>query len=86
MLEMFNIVCVIICYGIQKLEAEIQTICIKPYSERFKKIVDVGTLEVITTTGGRYVINNIKQPYIYHKAIIGIIVSATHYSNKHNRS
>ena len=68
-----------------KLE-EIRTIYIKPNSERFKNILDVGALEVITTTGGRYVINNIKHPYAYHKAIIGTIVSATHYSNKHNMS
>jgi len=57
---------------------EIRTIYIKPNSERFKNILDVGGLEVITITGGRYVINNIKQPYVYHKAIIGTIVNATH--------
>ena len=62
--------------------SEIRTIYIKPISERFKKIVDVGTLEVITTSGGRYVIRNIKEPYLYHRAIIGDVVSATHYSNK----
>lgn len=65
---------------------EIRTIYIKPNSERFKKILDVGTLEVITTSGGRYVINHIKKPYIYHRAIIGDVVSATHYSNKKNFS
>lgn len=64
-----------------KLE-EIRTIYIKPLNERFKNIIDVGTLEVITTSGGRYVISHIKKPYVYHKAIIGDIVSATHYSNK----
>ena len=61
---------------------EIRTIYIKPFSEMFKKFIDVGTLEVITTSGGRYVIRNIKEPYLYHKAIIGDVVSATHYSNK----
>lgn len=61
---------------------EIRTIYIKPFSKRFTNFIDVGTLEVITTSGGRYVIRNIKEPYLYHKAIIGDIVSATHYSNK----
>jgi len=61
---------------------DIRTIYIKPISEKFKHILDVGTLEVLTTTGGRYVIRNIKNPYLYHKAIIGDIVSATHYSNQ----
>ncbi len=61
---------------------EIRTIYIKPLNERFKNIIDVGTLEVITTSGGRYVISHIKKPYIYHRAIIGDVVSATHYSNK----
>ncbi|WP_457749039.1 hypothetical protein [Sulfurimonas sp.] len=61
---------------------EIRTIYIKPISKKLHTILDVGTLEVITTSGGRYVIKNIKQPYLYHKAIIGDIVSATHYSNK----
>lgn len=60
----------------------IRTIYIKPISERFKNILDVGTLEVLTTDGGRYVIRNIKEPYLYHRAIIGDVVSATHYSNK----
>jgi hypothetical protein len=60
---------------------DIRTIYIKPMSERFQKFLDVGTLEVITTSGGRYVIKNIKKPYIYHKAIIGDIVSATKYSD-----
>lgn len=59
---------------------DIRTIYIKPMSERFQKFLDVGTLEVITTSGGRYVIKNIKKPYMYHKAIIGDIVSATKYS------
>ncbi|MDD2789264.1 MAG: hypothetical protein PHU40_01215 [Sulfurimonas sp.] len=62
--------------------ADIRTIYIKPVSERFKNIIDVGTLEVLTTSGGRFVISNIKEPYLYHRAIIGDIVSATHYSNK----
>ena len=61
---------------------EIRTIYIKPISERFKNIIDVGTIEVLTTSGGRFVIRNIKEPYLYHRAIIGDIVSATHYSNK----
>ncbi|SMP88065.1 hypothetical protein SAMN06313486_1076 [Epsilonproteobacteria bacterium SCGC AD-308-P11] len=61
---------------------EIRTIYIKPINERLKNILDVGTLEVLTTSGGRYVIKNIKKPYLYHRAIIGDIVSATHYSNK----
>ncbi len=67
-----------------KLE-EIRTIYIKPLNQRFKNILDVGTLEVITTTGGRYVIRNIKNPYLFHRAIIGDIVSATHYSSKGKR-
>jgi len=61
---------------------EIRTIYIKPISERFKDLLDVGTLEVITTSGGRYVINNIKHPYAYHKAIIGDIVDATRYEER----
>lgn len=61
---------------------EIRTIYIKPINERFKNVLDVGTIEVITTSGGRYVIRNIKKPYLYHRAIIGDVVSATHYSNK----
>lgn len=61
--------------------SEIRTIYIKPLSKRFPNLIDVGTLEVITTSGGRYVISNIKQPYLYHRAIIGDIVSATHYTN-----
>jgi len=61
---------------------EIRTIYIKPISERFKHIIDVGTLEVITTSGGRYVIGNIKKPYEYHRAIIGDIVSATSYARR----
>jgi len=60
----------------------IRTIYIKPISERFKTVLDVGTIEVLTISGGRYVIRNIKEPYLYHKAIIGDVVSATHYSNK----
>ena len=61
---------------------EIRTIYIKPISEKFKTILDVGTIEVITTSGGRFVIRNIKEPYLFHRAIIGDVVSATHYSNK----
>ncbi|MFT7861035.1 MAG: hypothetical protein ABXS93_08865, partial [Sulfurimonas sp.] len=63
---------------------EIRTIYIKPITKHFQNIIDVGALEVLTTSGGRYVIKNIKRPYEYHKAIIGDIVSATHYSNKTN--
>jgi hypothetical protein len=61
---------------------DIRTIYIKPINEKFKNLLDVGTIEVLTTSGGRYVIRNIKEPYLYHKAIIGDVVSATHYSNK----
>lgn len=61
---------------------EIRTIYVKPLSQNLKIMLDVGTIEVITTSGGRYVIRNIKKPYLFHKAIIGDIVSATHYSNK----
>ena len=61
---------------------EIRTIYIKPINERFKHIVDVGTLEVLTTSGGRYVISNIKKPYAYHRAIIGDVVSATSYARR----
>ncbi|HIP02765.1 MAG TPA: hypothetical protein EYG75_04560 [Campylobacterales bacterium] len=68
-----------------KLE-EIRTIYIKPFNKILSKVIDVGTLGVITISGGRYVINNIKQPYLYHRAIIGDIVSATHYSNKSKKS
>ena len=65
---------------------EIRTIYIKPINERFKDLLDVGTLEVITTSGGRYVINNIKHPYVYHRAIIGDIVDATRYEDKKKRN
>jgi len=65
---------------------DIRTIYIKPINQLFKNILDVGTIEVITTSGGRYVIRNIKQPYLYHKAIIGDIVDATHYSNKYEKN
>jgi hypothetical protein len=64
---------------------DIRTIYIKPINQKFKNILDIGTLEVITTYGGRYVIRNIKRPYLFHKAIIGDIVSATHYSNKKSK-
>jgi len=65
---------------------EIRTIYIKPLSKQLGKLLDVGTLEVITTSGGRYFISNIKKPYLYHRAIIGDIVSATHYSNKSKKN
>jgi len=61
---------------------EIRTIYIKPINETLKTILDVGTIEVLTNSGGRFVIRNVKEPYLFHKAIIGDIVSATHYSNK----
>ncbi len=65
---------------------EIRTIYIKPINQSLKNLLDVGTLEVVTTSGGRYVIKNIKHPYLFHKAIIGDIVSATHYSNKNAKN
>jgi len=61
---------------------EIRTIYIKPINETLKTILDVGTIEVLTNSGGRFVIRNVKEPYLFHRAIIGDIVSATHYSNK----
>jgi hypothetical protein len=64
---------------------EIRTIYIKPINERLKNIIDVGTLEVITTSGGRYVISHIKHPYIYHRAIIGDIVDATNYAKREKK-
>ena len=64
---------------------EIRTIYIKPYSERFNRVIDVGTLEVLTTSGGRYVISHIKAPLAYHRAIIGDVVAATSYARKRNR-
>jgi hypothetical protein len=64
---------------------EIRTIYIKPYSERLKSYIDVGTLEVLTTSGGRYVISHIKKPLEYHRAIIGDVVAATSYARKKNR-
>lgn len=64
-----------------KLE-EIRTIYIKPVNERFKHVVDVGTLEVITTSGGRYVISHLNKPYVYHRAIIGDVVDATSYARR----
>ncbi len=67
-----------------KLE-EIRTIYIKPINQRLKSFIDVGTLEVLTTSGGRYVINHIKSPYAYHRAIIGDIVSSTHYSKRKDK-
>ena len=65
---------------------DIRTIYIKPINRWLKYILDVGTIEVITTSGGRYVIRNIKNPYLYHKAIIGDVVDATHYSKKNTHS
>lgn len=64
---------------------EIRTIYIKPYNQRLKQHVDVGTLEVLTTSGGRYVISHIKAPFAYHRAIIGDVVAATSYAKKRNR-
>lgn len=61
---------------------EIRTIYIKPFTERFKHIIDVGTLEVVTTSGGRYVIGHIRHPYAYHRAIIGDVVAATNYAKR----
>jgi hypothetical protein len=63
---------------------EIRTIYIKPYNERLKNVLDVGTLEVLTTSGGRYVISHIKKPLAYHRAIIGDVVAATSYAKKHS--
>lgn len=68
-----------------KLE-EIRTIYIKPINERFKNFIDVGTLEVLTTSGGRYVISHIKQPYAYHRAIIGDVVSSTNYAKRSTKN
>lgn len=64
---------------------EIRTIYIKPFSERFNRFIDVGTLEVLTTSGGRYVISHIKSPFDYHRAIIGDVVEATSYAKKRNK-
>jgi len=61
---------------------EIRTIYIKPINESLKKLIDVGTLEVVTSSGGRYVIGHIKQPYVYHRAIIGDVVSSTNYAKQ----
>jgi len=61
---------------------EIRTIYIKPLNESLKNFVDVGTIEVVTTSGGRYLISHIRQPYAYHRAIIGDVVSSTHYSKR----
>lgn len=62
----------------------VRTIYIKPINKYLKFILDVGTIEVVTNSGGRYVIRNIKKPYLFHKAIIGDVVSATNYSNNDN--
>jgi len=67
-----------------KLE-EIRTIYVKPINERFKHMIDVGALEVITTSGGRYVISHIKEPYAYHRAIIGDVVDATNYAKRRKK-
>ena len=64
---------------------EIRTIYIKPYNERLKRFIDVGTLEVLTTSGGRYVISHIKSPLAYHRAIIGDVVAATSYAKKRSK-
>jgi len=64
-----------------KLE-DIRTIYIKPINESLKKFIDVGTLEVVTTSGGRYVISHIKEPYVYHREIIGDVVSSTNYAKR----
>ena len=61
---------------------EIRTIYVKPLNERLKNVLDVGTIEVITNSGGRYVISHIKKPYVYHRAIIGDIVDATNYAKQ----
>lgn len=61
---------------------EIRTIYIKPINERFKEFIDVGTLEVLTVSGGRYVISHVRKPYAYHRAIIGDIVDATNYAKQ----
>jgi len=61
---------------------EIRTIYVKPLNERLKNLPDVGTIEVVTTSGGRYVISHIKHPYVYHKAIIGDVVDATNYAKQ----
>jgi len=52
----------------------IKTIFVKPFSERFKKHIPVGTLEVLSVFGGRYVIRNIKNPYDFHRLIIGEVI------------
>jgi len=61
---------------------EIRTIYIKPFNEKFKNILDVGTLEVITNSGGRYVISHIKKPYKFHREIISDVVDATRYEHQ----
>jgi len=61
---------------------EIRTIYIKPINKTFQKFIDVGRLEVVTVSGGRYVISHIKEPYVYHRAIIGDVVSATNYAKQ----
>jgi len=61
---------------------EIRTIYIKPINKTLHKFMDVGSLEVVTVSGGRYVIGHIKEPYAYHRAIIGDIVSATNYAKQ----
>ena len=61
---------------------EIRTIYIKPINKVLQKFIDVGTLEVVTASGGRYVIRHIKEPYAYHRAIIGDVVSATNYAKQ----
>jgi len=60
----------------------IRTIYIKPINKHFQNLIDVGRLEVVTATGGRYIIEHIKSPYAYHRAIIGDVVSATNYEKQ----
>ena len=62
--------------------SEIRTIYIKPFNEKLKNIIDVGSLEVITNSGGRYVINHIKKPYKYHREIISDVVDASRYEHQ----
>ena len=61
---------------------EIRTIYIKPINKTFQKFIGVGSLEVVTVSGGRYVIRHIKEPYAYHRAIIGDVVNATKHANR----
>jgi len=60
----------------------IKTIFVKPFSERFKKYINVGTLEVLSVFGGRYVIRNIENPYDFHKMIIGEVIEEKKINNE----